>query len=300
MRGPSPVVECRTMRYPVAGKVVLLTGATGGIGGAMARALGARGANLVLTGRRAGVLRGLAAELGGDRTLAMTVDVTDRQALDAVVRAATDRFGGLDVVIANAGVLIERPTTIAAAADQEFERVIEVDLLGAWRTVRSALPQIIARRGHVVLTASIFAYCNGVVNAAYAVSKAGVEQLGRALRAELAPHGATAGVLYPGWTDTPLIKPAFGGVPAATEMLRHAYPKALRTPIAPERVAAATIRGIERRSARIIVPARWIPISLLRGIVNAVTDPVLDRDPTIKRLILDLEQSAEAPRADLC
>ena len=149
------------MRYPVAGKVVLVTGATGGIGGAMARALGARGANLVLTGRRAGVLRGLAAELGGDRTLAMTVDVTDRQALDAVVRAATDRFGGLDVVIANAGVLIERPTTIAAAADQEFERVIEVDLLGAWRTVRSALPQIIARRGHVVLTASIFAYCNG-------------------------------------------------------------------------------------------------------------------------------------------
>jgi NAD(P)-dependent dehydrogenase (short-subunit alcohol dehydrogenase family) len=279
--------------YSVAGKVVLVTGATGGIGSATARALRARGANLVLTGRRREVLDALAAELGGDDTLAMTLDVTDRDALDAVLLATTERFGGLDVVIANAGVLIDRPTTIAAADEQEFERVIEVDLLGAWRTVRAALPQIIARRGHVVLTSSIFAYCNGVVNAAYAVSKAGVEQLGRALRAELAPHGATASVLYPGWTDTPMIKAAFGGSPAATEMLRHAYPKALRTPIPPDRIAAATVRGIERRSARIIVPARWIPISLLRGIVNALTDPVLERDPTIKRLILELEQTGE-------
>ncbi len=287
------------MSYTVAEKVVLVTGATGGIGSATARALRARGANLVLTGRRRDVLHALAAELG-DRTLAMTVDVTDRQALDAVVRAATEQFGGVDVVIANAGVVIARPTTIAAADEREFERVIEVDLLGAWRTVRAALPQIIARRGHVILTSSIFAYSNGVVNAAYAVSKAGVEQLGRALRAELAPHGATAGVLYPSWTDTPMIKAAFGGIPAATEMLRHAYPKALRTPIPPERVAAATVRGIERRSARIIVPTRWIPISLLRGIVNAATDPVLERDPTLRRLILDLEQSAQGGSSPRC
>jgi len=294
MRGRGLWSSVGVVRYPVAEKVVLVTGATGGIGSAMARALWASGANLVLTGRRWDVLRALATEVGDDRTLAMTADVSDRQSLDAVVGAATDRFGGVDVVIANAGVLVERPTTIAAADEREFERVIEVDLLGAWHTVRAALPQIIARRGHVLLTSSIFAYCNGVVNAAYAVSKAGVEQLGRALRAELAPHGATAGVLYPGWTYTPMIKAAFGGSPAATEMLRHAYPKALRTPIPPERVAAATVRGIERRSARIIVPARWMPISLLRGIVNAVTDPVLERDPTIKQLILELEQNADA------
>ena len=106
---------------------------------------------------------------------------------------------------------------------------------------------------------------NGAVNAPYAASKAGVEQLGRALRAELAPHGATASVLYPGWVNTPLIKVAFGGNAAATELVRHTEPRPLRTPITPERVAAATIRGIERRSARIIVPGRWIPFSVLRG-----------------------------------
>jgi NAD(P)-dependent dehydrogenase (short-subunit alcohol dehydrogenase family) len=284
------------VRYPITDKVVLVTGATGGIGMAMARALRVRGANVVLTGRRQDVLQELAVELGSKHSLARVVDVTDRQSLDGVVRATAERFGGLDVVIANAGVGVDPPTTIAAVDEREFERVIEVDLLGAWRTVRAALPQIISRRGHVVLTSSIYAYCNGVVNAAYAVSKAGVEQLGRALRAELAPHGATAGVLYPGWTDTPMIKPAFGGSRAATEMLRRGYPRALRTPISPERVAAATVRGIERRSARIMVPPRWIPISLLRGIITAATDPMIERDPMLRRLILELEEDGGTGR----
>ena len=282
------------MMYPVADKIVLITGATGGIGTAIAKALHARGASVVLTGRRREVLDALVLELGGDRTLAMTADVTDRQALDAIVTSAAERFGGLDVVIANAGTAVDPPRTVATVDEQQFERVIEVDLLGAWRTVRAALPQIIARRGHVVLTASFYAYANGAVNAAYAMSKAGVEQLGRALRAELAPHGATAGVLYPGWTDTPLIKAAFGGHGIATELLRHAYPRPLRTPIPPERVAAAPVRGIERRSARITVPGRWIPYSVLRGIVNPLTDPILERDPTLKELVLELERRATA------
>ena len=284
------------MTYPIANKVVLITGATSGIGMAIAKALHARGANVVLTGRRREVLDALALVLGGDRTLAMTVDVTDRQTLDAVVAGSAQRFGGLDVVIANAGISVDPPTTVAAVDEHEFERVIEVDLLGAWRTVRAALPQIIARRGHVVLTASIYAFCNGVINAAYAMSKAGIEQLGRALRAELAPHGATAGVLYPGWLNTPLTKAAFGGNAVVTELFRHAWPAPLRTPITPERVAAATIRGIERRSARIIVPGRWIPFSVLRGIVNPPTDLALERDPKIRRLVVELERQATEHR----
>jgi len=284
------------MIYSTVNKVVLITGATSGIGMATARALHARGANVVLTGRRQKVLDALALELGGDRTLAMAVDVTDRQRLDAVVTAAAERFGGLDVVIANAGILLDPPTTIAAVEEREFERVIEIDLLGVWRTVRAALPQIIARRGHVVLTASIYAFCNGAINAAYAISKAGVEQLGRALRAELAPHGATAGVLYPGFTTTPLISSFFGGNAVATKLFRHGWPAPLRAPITPERVATATVRGIERRSARIIVPGRWIPLSVLRGIVNPLTDRVIEHDPKFGQLLLELEQHASSHR----
>jgi NAD(P)-dependent dehydrogenase (short-subunit alcohol dehydrogenase family) len=284
------------MAYPIANKVVFVTGATGGIGTATAKALHARGAKLVLTGRRREVLDALALELGGDRTLAICADVTDREALDAVVTAAVERFGGLDVVIANAGSSVDPPATIATVDEHQFERVIDVDLLGVWRTVRAALPQIIARRGHVVVTSSVLAFSNGAVNAAYAMSKAGVEQFGRALRAELAPHGATAGVLYPGWTNTPIIKPVFGGNAIATEMLNRAYPRSLRTPISPERVAAATIRGIERRSAQIIVPRRWIPIAALRGILNPLFDRATERDPELRQLVLDLEQQVTGLR----
>ncbi len=280
------------MRHPIANKVVLITGATGGIGTATAKALHARGARVVLTGRRREVLDALVLELGGDRTLAMPADVTYRVTLDAVVAAAVERFGGVDVVFANAGTVVDPPATIATVNEHQFERVIEVDLLGVWRIVRAALPQIIARRGHVLLTSSIAAYTNGAANAAYAISKAGVEQLGRALRAELAPHGATAGVLYPGWTDTPIIKAAFGGNAIATEMLRRAYPRSLRTPISPEHVAAATVRGIERRSARVIAPGRWIPFSVLRGIANPLFDRTIEHDPKLRQLVLQLEQQA--------
>jgi NAD(P)-dependent dehydrogenase (short-subunit alcohol dehydrogenase family) len=124
----------------------------------------------------------------------------------------------------------------------------------------------------------------------------GVEQLGRALRAELAPHGATAGVLYPGWLNTPLTKAAFGGSAVATELFRHAWPAPLRTPITRERVAAATVRGIERRSARIIVPGRWIPFFVLRGIVNPLVDLTIEHDPKIRPLVLELERQATAHR----
>ncbi len=282
------------MRYPVDGKIVLITGASSGIGRATATALHARGASVVVAARRREPLEVLAAELGTERVLVAEVDVTDAGSVAEAVAAATGRFGGLDVVIANAGTVVDPPATIASVDEAEFERVIDVDLLGVWRTVRACLPQIMARRGHALLTASVYAFANGAANAAYAASKAGVEQLGRALRAELAPHGATAGVLYPGWVSTPMIRPAFGGSAVATELLRIAYPKWLRTPIPPEQAAAAAVRGIERRSAQIVVPARWLPISVMRGAVNPAIDRMVEHRPQIRGLLAELEREAFA------
>jgi NAD(P)-dependent dehydrogenase (short-subunit alcohol dehydrogenase family) len=218
--------------------------------------------------------------------------VTDLAAMESVVDEAVGRFGGLDVVFANAGIAIDPPTTAVAMAEADFDRVVEVDLHGVWRTIRAGLPQIVERKGHILVTASIYAFFNGTVNIPYAMSKAAVEQLGRALRSELAGHGATAGVLYPGWVETPIAKAALHDRGPALELVNHLYPGPLRRAITPDRVARATADGIEKRAHRIVVPRRWIPFSLLRGLVSLATDYKLERDPAVSRLVLEIERQA--------
>jgi NAD(P)-dependent dehydrogenase (short-subunit alcohol dehydrogenase family) len=279
-----------SQRIHLQGKTVLITGAGSGIGAACARLFHAQGASVVLLDITAAGIEALATELGEARTLARVASVTDRVQLDQVVVEVLQRFGQLDVVFANAGIACDPPTTTLKMPEATFERIIEVNLLGVWRTVRACLPAIVASQGHVLVTASIYAYVNGMVNAPYAMSKAGVEMFGRSLRAELAGTGATAGVLYPGWVTTPISRSAMGGHAIASELVRLAYPGPLKTPIAAEVVAAATVRGAQRRSARIMVPRRWIPIAMLRGLFNPLSDWIVDRHRTIQRLVRDIER----------
>src|SRR6059058_2371164 len=124
---------------------------------------------------------------------------------------------GLDVIVANAGIASHGATALAAQEEQ-FERVIEVNLLGVWRSVRAGLPEIARRQGHVVVVASIYAFFNGVGAAPYAMAKAGVEQLGRALRVELKPHGASASVAYFGYIDTEMVHQAIDADPLVDRM----------------------------------------------------------------------------------
>src|SRR6266516_1553332 len=115
----------------------------------------------------------------------------------------------VDLVVANAGIAPGTVATTRGISVEEWERVFEVDLLGVWRTVRAALPQIVERRGHVVVTSSVYAFMNGVLNSAYATAKSGVESMGRTLRAELTPLGASASVVYFGFVDTKMVQDAF-------------------------------------------------------------------------------------------
>jgi NAD(P)-dependent dehydrogenase (short-subunit alcohol dehydrogenase family) len=268
---------------------ILITGAASGIGLATARELHRRGANIVATDVTQDGLDLFVKEVGDDRVLTRTADVTDIAAMRDVVAGAVARFGSLDVVFANAGIAAEPPGTIATIDEAVFERVIEVDLLGVWRTVRAALPEIQQARGHVLMTSSIYSFINGVINAPYAMSKAGVDQFGRSLRVELARHGATAGVLYPGWIDTPITHVAFGKNAIVTELRKTGYPGPFGWSIPPERVAVKVAEGIEGRRARIIVPRRWIPASVLRGVINPVIDAMLEWRPKFQRLLGELE-----------
>ncbi|MFC9876223.1 short-chain dehydrogenase/reductase [Nocardia salmonicida] len=277
----------RNPALPMNGRTVLVTGAGSGIGAAASRALVAVGANVVLVDLHQAPLNALASTLG-PTTLAVAADVTDSAAMDTAVTTAVAHFGSLDVCFANAGIAAASPTTIAASSVKEFERILEVNVLGVWRTVRACLPEISKNDGHVLVTSSVYAFVNGVGNAPYAMSKAAVESFARSLRGELAGTGATAGVLYPGWVDTP-INAGHEQNPAAQELVRLGFPAPLRTPITPEQIAKDIVGGIEDRSARIISPSRWAPVSAARGVVNILSDELIDRHTRMQALIRQLE-----------
>ena len=191
--------------YEINGKVALVTGGARGIGLGTARALRARGARVVIVDLNLEASQAAAAQLGDEsQAIGLAADVTDRGAMQRAVATTVEQFGGLDIVMANAGIA-PRAATMRAMAGESFDRVIDVDTMGVVRTVEVALPEIVRRRGHIVVVASIYAFTNGVGVIPYAMSKAAVEQLGRALRVELVQHGASASVAYFGFIDTEMV-----------------------------------------------------------------------------------------------
>jgi NAD(P)-dependent dehydrogenase (short-subunit alcohol dehydrogenase family) len=269
-------------RYSVNGRVALITGAAGGIGLGTARALHARGASVVLTDLDEDGVRGAAASVGEERTLALVADVTSRAALDAAVASTVERFGGLDVVVANAGVA-SIPSTVRGVDETDFHRTVAVDMFGVWHTVRAALPQIIERKGHVVVISSIYAFAPALMMTPYAMAKAGVEQLGRALRIELAPHGAGASIAYFGFVDTPMVRDSLSD-PRAAEFISH-VPWWLRKRLTPEQAGEAIARGIERRSPRIIAPRGWAFMRATRGVSDSLADRYILRHRDVMSLL---------------
>ncbi len=275
---------------PLEGRVVLVTGAARGLGAEIARQAHSRGASVVLVGRRYAGVRKVAGQLGS-RALAVEADVSDFAALQAAADRAIERFGGIDVVVANAGIAPPTETVLTIDPDA-FEHTVDVDLLGQWRTVRAALPSVVERHGHVVVISSIYAFFNGALNASYAASKAGIEQLTRALRVELVSHGATAGVAYLGFIDTDLTADAFAQEHVA--QVRRAVPAVFTRPITVEAAGAAVIRGIETRAGKIGAPAWVLPLLRARGLVTTMMDEVMIRNATLTRVIGEADAAHRA------
>lgn len=275
--------------YDLNGKVALVTGAAKGIGYETARQIHMRGASVAVVDLDPAEA-GEAAERIGDRAIGIAADVTDHGAMQAAVAETVERFGGLDVVVANAGIAQTKMATVRGIGSEEWERVFEVDMLGVWRTVRAALPHIVERRGHVVVTSSVYAFVNGVLNSPYAVAKSGVESLGRSLRAELMPLGASASVAYFGWVDTKLVQDAFEN---NGDRMQQNLPDFLRKRIGPDEAGAAVVRGIEERAPRIFAPKWWRYVSALRGILNPLLDRRFEHDAAMTATIRDVEAEAD-------
>jgi short-subunit dehydrogenase len=148
------------------------------------------------------------------------------------------------------------------------------------------------RGGHVVVVASVYAFMNGVLNASYAMSKAGVEQLGRALRAELASHGASASVAYFGFIDTRMVQDAMED--PISEHLVDNMPKFMLRRLPPSAAGEAIVTGIERRAPRIIAPKWWRAWSVLRGILNPLFDARAERDERFQAAIREADAAERA------
>jgi NAD(P)-dependent dehydrogenase (short-subunit alcohol dehydrogenase family) len=272
--------------YSLNGKVALVTGAARGIGYETARRMHERGASVAVVDLDADEARE-AAERIGERAIGIGADVTDHGATMAAVAETVERFGGLDVAVANAGIAQSRLMTTRAIGTEEWERVFEVDLLGVWRTCRAALPQIVERRGQLVLISSVYAFMNGMANSPYAVAKAGVESMGRTLRTELLPQGASATVAYFGWVDTKLVQDAFAQEDSSR--LNEFTPDWLLKRIAPEEAAAGLVAGIEERAPRVFVPKWWRYVSAMRGVIMPLLDRRMERDDRMADFLRDLD-----------
>jgi NAD(P)-dependent dehydrogenase (short-subunit alcohol dehydrogenase family) len=250
----------------------LITGAAHGIGAETARRLAARGARVALVGLAPEELERVAADCPG--SLAIEADVTDADALEAAVARTVAEFGGIDTVIANAG--IGAPGFVRTMDPEAFERVIEVNLLGVWRTVRACLPHVIERRGYVLVVASMAAILPPVGMAAYGAAKSGVEAFGQALRVEMQAYGVDVGVAYFSWIDTEMVRGA-----DETDVGRRMRgilkgPLARTYPVSD--AAEAMVQSVERRGRIVTVP-RWLPVLMaLRPILPRLTELVLRRD----------------------
>jgi NAD(P)-dependent dehydrogenase (short-subunit alcohol dehydrogenase family) len=246
------------------GQVVLITGGARGVGAETARRLVARGAKVVLVDLDRAPLTALEAELGAANATSIVGDVTKLEDMEAAVAHGVGAFGGIDVVMANAG--IASYGSVLAVDPATFRRVIDININGVFHTVRAALPQLIERKGYVLVVSSLAAYAAAPGLVAYNASKAGAEHFANALRPEVGYLGVKVGSAHMSWIDTPLVQDAKRDLTAFQKML-DALPGPLGNTTSVEACADAFVTGIAKRKSRISVPGwvnaiRWLKPAL--------------------------------------
>ncbi|MGY4712089.1 SDR family oxidoreductase [Mycolicibacterium sp. CBM1] len=264
-------------------KVVFITGGARGVGADVARRLRRKNAKLVLTDIDAEPLAALAAELGESHVLAAVADVRDLAAMQAVAASAVQRFGGIDAVMANAGIATYG--SVLQVDPEAFKRLMDINVLGVFHTVRATLPSIIERRGYVLIVSSFAAYSAAPGLAPYHASKAAVEHFANALRLEVAHHGVDVGSAHMSWIDTPMVRDAKSDLSSFAEMLAK-LPNPLGKTTSVDKCGQAFVRGIEHRARRVNVPGwvgafRWLRPVLSTPLgerpINALTPSILPK-----------------------
>lgn len=183
-------------------KKALVTGATGGLGGAIARVLHAQGASVALSGTRAEALEALAAELG-ERAVVAPCNLADKDSVEALVPAAEEKLGGLDILVNNAGVT--KDNLFLRLKDEDWDSVIAINLTAAFRLSRAAVKSMMRRRyGRIISIGSVVGTTGNPGQGNYAASKAGLIGMSKALAAEVASRNITVNVVAPGFIESPM------------------------------------------------------------------------------------------------
>jgi NAD(P)-dependent dehydrogenase (short-subunit alcohol dehydrogenase family) len=252
-------------------QVAFITGAGSGIGAATAERLAGKGWRLALVDLDEAKVAAVA-ERCGSQAAPFAADITDSRSLSAAVEGAVERFGGIDLCFANAGVATEG--TVRHTAPEVFAAQVDVNLTGTYRTMHACLPHVIASRGYVLLNASASAIGAPPGLAAYGASKAGVESLGDTLRREVKHLGVDVGVVYLLFIATDMVE----GAEAHGEIfktMRASFQGPLGKLIPVSAAVDAIERGIERRARRVSAP-RGLMEALFR--VRGVAPSVIERD----------------------
>jgi short-subunit dehydrogenase len=248
------------MKYVWKERVVLITGASSGIGRALAVELGRRGARVGLTARRAAELMRVAEEVGraGGEALALAADVRNAEELNGVAARVRERWGKIDVLIANAGM---STTTAGGSLNAgEASDVISINVIGVVNSVAAVLPDMLKQSGgHLVAISSLASYRGMPKSGAYSASKAAVSTFFESLRVDLRKDGIDVTVIHPGFIRTPMTANRKKKLPFLLE---------------PEDAACRIVRAIERRARTYAFP--WQLASLVR-IVKHLPGPLYDR-----------------------
>jgi hypothetical protein len=253
------------MKRDLAGRRLVVTGAARGIGERVARLAAARGARLALVGLEPDRLRALAEDLGHTACW-READVRDGDTLRSAIDACAAALGGIDLVVANAGVAAYG--TVRQVDEASFERVVDINLTGVFRTLKLATPHLERSQGHVTVVASALSFLPLAGMSAYGASKAGAELLALAYRQEVAHLGITVGVVHPSWIDTDIVRGADADIPSFRRLRsRLPYPGNVTTSV--DRAATAIVDGLAHRRARVYVPRAVVVANWLKAALNS-------------------------------
>lgn len=272
-------------RKGFSGKVLLVTGAARGIGAGVARAYVAKGGRVALLGLEPDRLQALADELGGSAAW-WEADVRDGLQLTAAIDAAAAHFGRIDHVLANAG--IASYGTVRQIDEASFERVVDINLNGVYRTLHASIPHLERTKGYALVVASLASFTNLAGLASYNASKAGAESLALATKQEVAHLGVKVGVAHPSWIDTDIVRGAEDDLPTF-KTIRGKLPFPANSTTTLEECVEGLVKGLARRKGRVYVPRGVVLANWTKPLINSPLG-FLPMRPLLKKHVPQMER----------